>query len=67
MNPLIPASAMHYYDVRTRTIACGATGPDQRSTKHARQVTCPACLALVGDRTARGAVPPGAAPDAAHP
>ncbi|GAO04736.1 hypothetical protein [Anaeromyxobacter sp. PSR-1] len=43
-----PASLVHFYDTRTHAIACGAEGPDRRSTKHPRQVTCQSCVALSG-------------------
>ncbi len=47
---LTPTSLIHYYDTRTHRIACGASGSDRRSTKHPRQVTCQACVALIGER-----------------
>jgi hypothetical protein len=50
MNALIAASPVHFYDTRSRSIACGARGLDHRSTKHPRQVTCQACVALLGAR-----------------
>jgi hypothetical protein len=37
-------SEVHFYDVDAREIACGVRGADYRSTKHARGVTCEACL-----------------------
>jgi hypothetical protein len=37
---------VHYFDVETRRIACGVAGLE-RSTKHVRGVTCPACLELL--------------------
>lgn len=43
---------VHWYDTEGRRIACGAPG-QSNSTKHARGVTCSACLALVAEaRTA---------------
>jgi hypothetical protein len=50
MDALIPASLVHFYDTNTHRIACGVSGFDHRSTKHARQVTCQACVALLGER-----------------
>ncbi len=47
---LTPTSVIHFYDTRTHRIACGASGNDRRSTKHPRQVTCQACVALIGER-----------------
>lgn len=41
-----PASLVHFYDTRTHAIPCGENGPDRRSTKHPRQVTCQSCVAL---------------------
>ncbi len=52
MEALRPASLVHFYDTRSRRIACGASGLDHRSTKHPRQVTCDACVALLGERPA---------------
>ncbi len=37
---------VHWYDTAARRIACGAPGQSS-ATKHARRVTCPACVALV--------------------
>jgi len=50
MNALTPASLVHFFDVRSRRIVCGVSGFDHRSTKHPRQVTCQACVALLGER-----------------
>lgn len=50
MDELTPVNVVHFFDTRSRTIACGATGQDRRSTKHPRQVTCQACVALIGER-----------------
>jgi hypothetical protein len=50
VNDLTPISLIHFYDTRTRRIACGVSGSDHRSTKHPRQVTCRACVALLGER-----------------
>ncbi len=50
MNPPAAAALVHFYDTRLRTILCGLRGFEHRSTKHARGVTCPACLGLLGKR-----------------
>ncbi len=47
---LTPTALVHFYDTRSHRIACGVSGLDHRSTKHARQVTCRACVALLGER-----------------
>ena len=54
MDPVTrsPPTVVHYYDTETHRIACGLRGFESRSTKHARSVTCDACLSLLGDRTA---------------
>jgi hypothetical protein len=57
MDALIPASLVHFYDTRSRKIACGVSGFDHRSTKHPRQVTCEACVALLGERASLAAAP----------
>ncbi|WP_242392355.1 hypothetical protein [Anaeromyxobacter oryzisoli] len=41
------AAPIHYYDTSHRTILCGLHGFAHRSTKHARAVTCPSCVALL--------------------
>ena len=63
MDALTPASPVHYFDTRLHRIVCGVRGPDHRSTKHSRDVTCDACLGLLRDQPstlasskARGAV-----------
>jgi hypothetical protein len=56
MDALTPASLVHFYDTNLRRIACGASRSDHRSTKHARQVTCQACIALLGERPFVGGV-----------
>ncbi len=60
MDAVTPAATMHFYDTRTRAIACGVSGLDHRSTKHPRQVNCRACVALIGERPTM----PIGAPDA---
>lgn len=44
---------VHFFDRRLHGIPCGASGPDTRSTKHARDVTCRSCLQALRDK------PPG--------
>ena len=41
---------VHSYDTETRRIRCGKPGLIG-STKHAREVTCEACLVLLGRRS----------------
>jgi hypothetical protein len=50
MDALTPASLVHYYDTHLHEILCGVRGFDHRSTKHSRQVTCHACVGLLGKR-----------------
>jgi hypothetical protein len=38
---------VHHYDTQQRRILCGAPVADDHSTKHARGVTCQACIALL--------------------
>jgi hypothetical protein len=59
MDAQTPASLAHFYDTNVDRIACGTSGFDHRSTRHARQVTCQACIALLGERPSSSA--PGAA------
>lgn len=56
-----PVSVVHFYDTRVHGIACGLRGADHRSTKHARAVTCPACVGLLAERPRLAAVPSGEA------
>lgn len=61
MSELATASVVHFFDTGTHRILCGVRGPDHRSTKHARMVTCHACVGLLGERAGRnggGAHPP---------
>lgn len=55
MNEPIAASVVHFYDTRTHGILCGVRGAENRSTKHARGVTCHACVGLLAERPARDA------------
>jgi hypothetical protein len=57
VTELVPASVVHFYDTRTRGILCGVRGPEHRSTKHARGVTCDACVGLLGPRRTPDGVP----------
>jgi hypothetical protein len=50
MNTQPTATPVHFYDTSLRTILCGLRGFEQRSTKHAHGVTCPACVGLLGKR-----------------
>ncbi len=63
MEGLTPASLVHFYDTHAHKIACGVSSVDHRSTKHPRQVTCEACIALLGERPSH-AMAPGADPAA---
>lgn len=49
---------IHSYDTQLRRILCGLQVSENRSTKHARAVTCPACVEILGARDA--AAGPGA-------
>jgi hypothetical protein len=67
MDTLTPAALIHFYDTRSHEIVCGVRAFDARSTKHPRQVTCQACVALLGERpslaaAARSEPTAGAAP-----
>jgi hypothetical protein len=57
MDDLVPVSLIHFYDVRLRETLCGLRGLEHRSTKYARNVTCPACVGLLHERIAPSAVP----------
>jgi hypothetical protein len=57
MSDLAPAILIHFYDVRVHETLCGLRGFEHRSTKHARGVTCPACVGLLHQRLAADAVP----------
>jgi hypothetical protein len=48
MNALTATPLVHYFDTRLHRILCGLRGFEHRSTKHARNVTCEACVALLG-------------------
>jgi hypothetical protein len=48
MNALTVTPLVHYFDTRLHRILCGLRGFEHRSTKHARNVTCEACVALLG-------------------
>lgn len=43
---------VHFYDTDRHLILCGVRGFADRSTKHARTVTCPTCVELLADRRA---------------
>jgi hypothetical protein len=65
MDALTPAALVHFYDTSSRAIACGVRGFDHRSTKHPRQVTCQACVALIGERPSLASVAAEPTADAA--
>ncbi len=52
MDALTPTSVVHFYDTQLHRILCGVRGFEQRSTKHARSVTCRACVGLLGKQPA---------------
>lgn len=52
---------VHLYDTQRRRIACGSLAAGDHSTKHARGVTCHACLALLRDAAEGVATGGGAA------
>lgn len=52
METLNAARVVHFYDTRIRETLCGLRGFEERSTKHARGVTCPACAGLLHERSA---------------
>ncbi len=62
MDALTPATLVHYFDTRVRRILCGLHGYDHRSTKHARDVTCDACIGRLRDRPVEAAASPSIAP-----
>lgn len=55
MDALTPTVRIHFYDTTQHRIVCGLRGFDHRSTKHARDVTCDACLALLASRAGAAA------------
>lgn len=57
MDGLNAVSLIHFYDVRLRETLCGLRGFEHRSTKHARGVTCPACVGLLHERLAPEGAP----------
>ncbi|HYD40913.1 MAG TPA: hypothetical protein VEB43_08780 [Anaeromyxobacter sp.] len=58
------ARVIHYYDTRTRETLCGLRGFEERSTKHARGVTCRACAGLLHQRLTPAPSPGGSAASA---
>lgn len=50
MDSVSPASTVHFYDTGQHRILCGVRGFEGRSTKHARGVTCDACVGLLAER-----------------
>ena len=57
METLTPTSLIHFYDVHSHRILCGVSGFDHRSSKHPRQVTCQACVELLGERPSLAGTP----------
>jgi hypothetical protein len=58
MDAVTPAQRVHYFDTRLHRILCGLQGFEQRSTKHARDVNCEACVGLLRERAATPAADP---------
>lgn len=54
MDAMTTDSVVHFYDVQLRETLCGLRGFEHRSTKHARGVTCHACVGLLRERPIRG-------------
>jgi hypothetical protein len=67
MDALTPASLVHFYDTRAHGILCGVRGPEHRSTKHSRSVTCHTCVGLLVQRPEIPAAAPGATGGGAAP
>lgn len=61
MDGPVAVSLIHFYDVRVRETLCGLRSFEHRSTKHARSVTCPACVGLLHERRASDVVAPARA------
>jgi len=57
MEGLTPTTPVHFYDTRSHAILCGVRGFEQRSTKHARSVTCHACVGMLRERPVADAAP----------
>lgn len=55
MEGLMPVQRVHYFDTQLHRILCGLRGFEHRSTKHARDVNCEACLGLLRERPAQPA------------
>lgn len=56
MEMKTPVRVVHYFDAQRHRVLCEAQGPDCRSTKHARGVTCPTCIELLAARSASAEV-----------
>lgn len=53
MDALFNTSAtIHFYDTDRHVIVCGVPGFADRSTKHARSVTCRSCMTVLAERRA---------------
>ncbi len=55
MDELNTIPIVHYFDTQLHRILCGVRGADHRSTKHARGVSCPTCVGLMGSRAGASA------------
>ena len=62
MEAQTPVRLIHFFDTRLHQILCGLHGFENRSTKHARGVTCPGCVGLLAERAGTGAPSASAAP-----
>ncbi len=60
MNAPNAEPLVHFYDTLLHQIPCGVRGVEHRSTKHARSVTCQACVSLLVERRAAEARRAGA-------
>ncbi len=52
---------VHLYDTQLHRIVCGSPVAEDHSTKHARGVTCPACMTVLHERATEGAASSAAA------
>jgi hypothetical protein len=62
MDALTPTAVVHFYDTHRHAILCGVRGFEHRSSKHARSVTCEACVGLLGKHPAMTPAASSAAP-----
>ena len=52
METRTPVRVVHYFDTQSHQILCEPQSSDYHSTKHARGVTCPACVKLLAAKSA---------------